>query len=42
MIFGNHPHVMQPVELLTGSDGRVVPVYWSLGNFVSTMVGRSR
>ncbi len=37
VIFGNHPHVMQPVELLTATDGRTVPVYWSLGNFVSTM-----
>lgn len=39
VIFGNHPHVMQPVEALVGDDGRLVPVYWSLGNFVSTMVG---
>lgn len=36
-IFGNHPHVMQPVQMLTAADGRSVPVYWSLGNFVSTM-----
>ena len=40
VIFGNHPHVMQPVELLDAGDGRKVPVYWSLGNFVSTMVGK--
>ena len=39
-IFGNHPHVMQPVEVLAAADGRKVPVYWSLGNFVSTMVGK--
>ena len=38
VIFGNHPHVMQPVEALVGDDGRLVPVYWSLGNFVSTMI----
>ncbi|WP_322154817.1 CapA family protein [Paratractidigestivibacter sp.] len=37
VIFGNHPHVMQTCEWLEASDGRVVPVYWSLGNFVSTM-----
>ena len=36
-IFGNHPHVMQTVEWLAAADGRAVPVYWSLGNFVSTM-----
>lgn len=40
VIFGNHPHVMQPVEVLTAADGRKVPVYWSLGNFVSTMVSK--
>ncbi len=40
VIFGNHPHVMQPVEVLTAADGRRVPVYWSLGNFVSTMVAK--
>lgn len=39
VIFGNHAHVLQPVETLYGSDGRAVPVYWSLGNFVSTMLG---
>ncbi len=37
VIFGNHPHVMQTCEWLEAADGRVVPVYWSLGNFVSTM-----
>lgn len=37
VIFGNHPHVMQTVEWISGADGRAVPVYWSLGNFVSTM-----
>ncbi len=38
VIFGNHVHALQPVETLYASDGRAVPVYWSLGNFVSTMV----
>lgn len=34
-IMGSHPHVMQPVEVLEGPDGRRVPVFWSTGNFVS-------
>ena len=34
-VIGSHPHVLQPVELLTAPDGRQVPVYWSLGNLVS-------
>lgn len=34
-IVGAHPHVLQPVEVVESSDGRRVPVYWSLGNFVS-------
>ena len=45
VIIGGHPHVLQPFETLTASDGRTVPVFWSVGNFVSgqgrmdTMVG---
>lgn len=34
-VIGTHPHVMQPVELLTRSDGHQMLVYYSLGNFVS-------
>ena len=36
VIIGNHPHVMQPVEVLADADGNPVPCYWSTGNFVST------
>lgn len=45
VIVGGHPHVLQPFEVLGAADGRSVPVFWSLGNFVSnqndleTMVG---
>ena len=45
VIVGGHPHVLQPFEVLAASDGRSVPVFWSLGNFTSnqndmeTMVG---
>lgn len=38
-IVGNHPHVMQSFEWYENSAGARVPVYWSVGNFVSTMVG---
>ena len=34
LIIGAHPHVIEPLETLTGEDGREVPVYWSLGNFI--------
>ena len=36
VIIGNHPHVMQPVEVLADAEGNPVPCYWSTGNFVST------
>ncbi len=36
LIIGTHPHVPQPVEWLTASDGRKVLCYYSLGNYVST------
>lgn len=45
VIIGGHPHVLQPFETIQSSDGRTVPVFWSVGNFVSgqqrkdTMVG---
>ena len=35
LIIGTHPHVLQPVEEVTAKDGRKVPVFFSLGNFVS-------
>lgn len=35
VIIGDHPHVMQPFEVLTSADGREVTVFWSTGNFVS-------
>lgn len=35
VIIGTHPHVIQPVDVLTSEDGRSVPIAYSLGNFVS-------
>lgn len=33
MIIGSHPHVIQPVEVVTSADGKKVYVAYSLGNF---------
>ena len=41
-IIGTHPHVVQPERMLTASDGRGVPVVYSLGNFVSYQQGLPR
>jgi len=35
LIIGSHPHVVQNAEVLYGKDSMVVPVYYSLGNFIS-------
>ena len=37
LIIGCHPHVIQPLEIITTNGGRKVPCYYSLGNFVSNM-----
>lgn len=42
LIIGTHPHTLQAVEYLTSTDGRQVPVMYSLGNFVSTQNERKR
>ena len=34
-IIGSHPHVLQPFDLLEAADGREIPVFYSMGNFVS-------
>ncbi|WP_370253045.1 CapA family protein, partial [Nioella sp.] len=35
-VIGTHPHVLQPIETLTTSDGRRGVVAYSLGNFISS------
>lgn len=35
IIFGHHPHVLQPIDWIETSDGRKVFVVYSLGNFLS-------
>lgn len=36
VIIGHHPHVLQPVEWLTGENGKQILVAYSLGNFLSS------
>lgn len=38
LVIGAHPHVLQPLVTLTGSDGHEMPVFYSLGNFLSHQV----
>ena len=36
VIFASHPHVLQKIDVLqSGKDGQKVPVFYSLGNFIS-------
>ena len=35
LIIGTHPHVLQPVEIISDDAGNFKSVAWSLGNFVS-------
>lgn len=35
LVLGTHPHTLQPVVYLTNTEGKEVPVLYSLGNFVS-------
>ena len=36
-IIGCHPHIIQPLEILKTSEGKEVPCFYSLGNFISNM-----
>lgn len=36
LLIGHHPHVIQPAELVLRADGEMMPVYYSLGNFISS------
>lgn len=35
VIFGHHPHVIQPYEMITTNSGHQTHVFYSLGNFYS-------
>lgn len=36
LVIGTHPHVVQKVDLITGENGNKMPIFYSLGNFVSS------
>jgi poly-gamma-glutamate capsule biosynthesis protein CapA/YwtB (metallophosphatase superfamily) len=38
IIFGSHPHVLQPMEWIKDRDGRKTFVIYSLGNFISGQI----
>lgn len=38
LVIGAHPHVVQPLETVTGENGNEMPVFYSLGNFLSHQV----
>jgi poly-gamma-glutamate synthesis protein (capsule biosynthesis protein) len=35
LVIGHHPHVLEPLMIIKRSDGGVMPVFYSLGNFIS-------
>lgn len=39
IIFGSHPHVLQPIEWVTAADGTPTLCVYSLGNFISGQTG---
>ncbi|PAD37691.1 CapA family protein [Terribacillus sp. 7520-G] len=41
-VLGCHPHVLQPVDWLTGKDGNKTLVIYSLGNFIAAQDGMDR
>lgn len=41
IVIGTHPHTLQPFEMLTGSDGHKMLVYYSIGNFISSQSEKS-
>lgn len=35
IIIGTHPHVIEPLKHITTSDGKIIPIFYSIGNFIS-------
>ena len=42
LVIGTHPHVIQPVEMLTNEAGQSMLVYYSLGNFINSTADSGR
>lgn len=36
-VIGSHPHTLQPTDQITGVNGNIMPVYYSLGNYMTHM-----
>lgn len=37
IVFGSHPHILQPYSLLTNTQGEETHVFYSIGNFFATI-----
>ena len=37
-VIGTHPHVVQPLQIIKSKNGNDVPIYYSLGNFISNQI----
>jgi len=42
LVLGAHPHVIEPVEWISGASGNQTLVYYSLGNFISAQEAAPR
>ncbi len=42
LVIGTHPHVIEPVEMLTDEEGNEMLVYYSLGNYVNATASEER
>ena len=42
LVIGHHPHVLQPMVIMTRPDGKPMPVFYSLGNFLSSHIRSSK
>lgn len=42
LLIGHHPHVIQKADLVLRADGEMMPVYYSLGNFISAQDSPAR
>ncbi len=42
LVLGAHPHVIEPVEWISGASGNQTLVYYSLGNFISAQQAAPR
>lgn len=41
IVIGTHPHVLQPVEVLTAQGGHSMLIYYSIGNYISAQPEKS-